>query len=221
MPEQIVAFSREDVINFAEKIGYPDNSFVIKMHNVYGGRGIGIVDAQRSKRIELLGAYCNRPFINLETALDFVDETAKKGDHMILQKHVAGFDYSTNALADHGNLLLIAGYVAPMIQEGSALYAYMKRNEMAYKITEDVIRKTCYDGNLCIDFIEREDGSVAMLEANARINSNSPLVAHAGYNLLWQRVKILIGLPFDADKIHLNDNLSMRRVYTCVYNEQS
>lgn len=219
MPKQKIIKTVDELHAFAKEIGYPENAFCIKKKNGYGGRGFAIVHESKSRDMDMLGTYCGRCYIDLNSASRYVEAAKENGEEIICQEFVEGVSYSTNALAVNGKLMFIAGYKTPMIQEGSALSAMVEKNDMAFEITKRIIEDTGYDGNLCPDFVMKDNGEVRLLEVNARINSNYPLVAKAGLPLMWYRIKQLLGENIEDRKPEINWKYAMRRIYHSVYYE--
>ena len=100
---------------------------------------------------------------------------------------------------------------------GSAMFAGIKQNEQALAIAKQIIADTWLDGNVCFDFILKEDGSVKLLETNPRLSASLPFIAKAGLNLPYLRCRQLLG--YDVENIHpeINYKLRMSKNYESEY----
>lgn len=216
MPKQIVVKSSHDIFSFANSINYPCVPFCCKLPNKCGGLGFAIVDEQKGKDLSIVNKFGMNRYITLDMLYTYY-ESCK--DELILQTYEEGVDYSVCVLADHGECLYMCGFEAPIMSYGSAMFASIRKNDMAYEITERVIRETGIDGNACCDFIVKPDGTAILLEVNPRLSATLPFIARAGINMPYLRARQLLGYNVKGLDLHVNYNLCMSKNYQSEYFE--
>lgn len=216
MPKQKNVNSMSDIDDFAREVGYPEKQICCKLPNRCGGVGFAIIDEAKGRDLTIY----NKFGLNRYITLDMFKELAKNcNDTLILQEYEEGLDLSMCCLAENGQLIHALGFEASLMAFGSAMFASISRNKNAYDVAKRVIEDTGLDGNCCFDFIEKEDGSVKLLEVNPRLSATLPFIAHAGLNLPYLRVKQLLG--YDVKHFHptINNQLKMSKNYESEYFE--
>lgn len=214
MPAQIVVHSSLDIAAFAKLLGYPERKMCCKLPNRCGGLGFAIVDEEKGRDLTIFNKFGVARYITLDMLYDLYEHCAET---MILQEFEEGTDYSVCLLADRGKTLYRLGFEASLMAFGSAMFAEIRENEMAYQIAEEVVRKTGLDGNVCFDFILKPDGTVRLLEVNPRLSATLPFIARAGLNLPYLRCKQLMGFDITGLNLPINTKLRMSKNYESEY----
>lgn len=218
MPGQVIAKSKGDILKFAALVNYPYNSFCCKLPDRCGGLGFAIIDEVKGKDLSIVNKFGMNRYITLDMLFTYFEAM---DDDLILQTYEEGVDYSVCVLADHGECLYKCGFEAPLMSYGSAMFAAIRKNDMAYEITERVIRDTGIDGNACCDFIVKPDGTAILLEVNPRLSATLPFIARAGINMPYLRAKQLLGHNVKGLDLPVNYNLCMSKNYQSEYFEAS
>lgn len=214
MPIQEVARYKEDVIDFANEIGYPNTSFCVKLPSGCGGNGFMVVDEKKG----LDFSYVNKNGFHRYITLDHLFEMVEKRDgEVILSEFVEGTDYSVCVLADNGKVTHICGYYGYEMDYGSVVNGEISKNDKAYEIAEKIIADLAFDGNACFDFIIKPDGTPELLEINPRLNASLPFVAKAGLNLAYLRCKQLLGTDVTKYNPTIQYGLRMSKYYESEY----
>lgn len=211
MPDQCLPHNDEEASNFLD---LHSGKACVKVANQCGGKGFAIVDDNKALDVMMFHRFGKKHYITKDMLYKIVDS---HNYNVILQEYVKGKDYTVSILADKGNIVNIVGYVGHIMEFGSIMYGEIKPNEMAYSIAEKIVKKTGLDGNVGIDFILKEDGSVVLLEVNPRINASLPFVKAAGINLLYKRCEMLLGLDEHPCNKHLNVGLKMKKYFETEY----
>lgn len=216
MPRQKNVNSMSDIDDFAREVGYPEKQICCKLPNRCGGVGFAVLDEVKGRDLTIY----NKFGLNRYITLDMFKELAKNcNDTLILQEYEEGLDLSMCCLAENGQLIHALGFEASLMAFGSAMFASISENKNAYNVAKQVIEENGLDGNCCFDFIEKEDGSVKLLEVNPRLSATLPFIAHAGLNLPYLRVKQLLG--YNVKNFHpaINRQLKMSKNYESEYFE--
>lgn len=213
MPKQETVHNSEEVKAAAERIGYPNVPLCVKLPNMCGGAGFAVVDDELAFDMTTFNRIGVNRYVTFEHLCIIAD---KMNRPIILQEYVPGKDYSVCVLADKGRVAHKCGFMGETMEYGSVITGMIEYNEEAYKVADKVVKELGLDGNLCIDFMVKEDGSVKMLEVNPRINATLPFIVEAGVNLPYLRCKQLLGLPFDEEN-EIKYGLKMNKYFESVY----
>lgn len=214
MPKQAICHDYVDILNFAREIGYPKKSMCCKLPNRCGGLGFCVIDEEMGLDLTIY----NKFGMNRYITLDMLVTLAKHCDDVIImQEYVDGTDYSMCLLADHGKVVHALGFEAYLMAFGSAMFAGIKQNEQALEISKEIVADTGLDGNVCFDFMMKEDGTVKLLETNPRLSASLPFIAKAGLNLPYLRCRQLLGYDVGSVKPEINYSLRMSKNYESEY----
>ncbi len=214
MPKQRIVTTREDILAFANFVGYPEVNICCKLRDGCGGLGFCVVDENKGLDMRLFNKFGLQRYITLDMLITLVEHTHET---VILQTYEEGIDFSYCGLAENGELLYGLGFEAPIMSFGSAMYAQIAQNEMAEEIARKIVKDTGLDGNFCCDFIKKPDGSVTLLEVNPRLNATLPFIAKAGLNLPYLRIVQLLGRDIRGMKFDVNLKLRMSKNYESEY----
>ena len=214
MPKQAVVNSFDDILEFAQEVGYPEKSFCCKLPNRCGGLGFCIIDEVKGKDITIVNKFGMNHYITLDQLLVYFENLKEK---MILQEYEEGSDFSLCILADKGRIVHQLGFEASLMSFGSAMFANIAMNEQASAIAEEIVSDSGLDGNACFDFILKEDGRVKLLEVNPRLSATLPFMARAGLNLPYLRCRQLLGFDIENVKLDINMRLRMSKNYESEY----
>lgn len=199
-----------------------------KISGKCGGTGFCIVDNEKAYDISLF----NRCGVNRYISDQDLYKIIEAGNRVILQEYVDGIDYSVCVLADHGNVLAMAGYAGYDMEYGAVVNGQIVTNEEAFEIARTIVKELGADGNACFDFIlegvNAESGIRAMqtapvklLECNPRINASIGFCWHAGMNLVYLRCKQLLGELTTEDiltsNLSLEEGMRMQKYYESEY----
>lgn len=210
MPNQIIPRNYEEADAFLSE---NDGVACCKVADKCGGKGFAIIDNDKASDVMLFHRFGKKHYINTHILKNIVD----RGDKIILQQYIQGIDYTVSALADKGKVIQMLGYVGYIMEFGTIMYGEIKQNKRAYDITERIISELNFDGNIGVDFILKEDGEVKLLEVNPRVNASLSFCKEAGYNLIYDRCKILIGEKPNSPFSMLKDGLKMKKYYENEY----
>lgn len=213
MPTQTVVHTVEEVVRFAELIGFPSNQFCVKLSNKCGGAGFSIVDNELANEIELFNRAGVNRYISLGQLLDIVEHNDLD---IILQEYVKGLDYSVVVLADGEKAIHKLGYVGYDMEFGAVVNGEVIFNAQAYDIVDEIVNDLKLEGNLCFDFILTDDGSAVLLEINPRINASLSFAHAAGINFPFLRCKQLLGSDV-SEPISVKYGLKMNKYYEAKY----
>lgn len=210
MPAQCEPCDWEYALNFLQQ----HNRICVKAVNQCGGRGFAIVDDYKATDIMLFHRFGQKHYITRKT---FKEVVCNQNNSLLLQEYVPGKDYTVSLLCDNGKVVCEVGYVGYVMEFGSIMYGEIQPNQMAFDIANDIVRYLRLDGNIGVDFILKEDGSVVLLEVNPRVNASLPFVRKAGCNLLYQRCRMLLGEKPTCKSGDAKVGLKMKKHFAAEY----
>ena len=216
MPMQYVVRNGKDLYFKACELGYKNGTKIcIKLTNKCGGAGFAIIDDDKAIDIELFNRQgCNR-YISMNDAMEIAD---KNDITIILQEYIEGVDYSVCILADKGETVYECGFDGYSMNYGAVMSGMIKKNDEAYRIASEIVKKTNLDGNACFDFIIKNDGTPILLECNPRLSASLPFIAKAGIDLVYERCKFLLGEECGKQKdVKIRYGLKMGKYYVANY----
>lgn len=192
IPEYRIVQSIEDFIEACKSIGYPHKAICIKIKDGSGSRGIRIIDPQRSRYEIFAGEKPNSFFTTYEDMLSILRE-AKIFPQLMIMDYLPGLEYSVDLLAEHGKTLYIVGRESNIINASIPQEATLAKNEEAYTLAKEIVYSLQLDGNVDLDFKFDENGHPQLMEINPRLAATLSVIAAGGCNLLYLRVKQLLG----------------------------
>lgn len=186
------ASNREEVKDAFRKLGYPGKAVCMKALELSGSRGIRIVDPKKSRFDILFGEKPNSFFISYEELMEILSEKEEM-PKVVVMEAIPGAEFSVDLVADHGRVLYMCARQSNTIIASIPQTATLFADEKAYKICRDVVRLLELDGNADFDFKYDADGNPVLMEVNPRIAATMEIFKAGGMNLVYLRIKQLLG----------------------------
>lgn len=196
--------------NACEEIGFPNKAICVKMKDGSGSRGIRLIDPKKSRFDIFVGEKPNSFFTTYEDMLSILKEADSIPELMVMD-YLPGLEYSVDLLADHGKTMYIVGRESNVINASIPLEATLAYNEEAYEISKRIVESLELDGNVDLDFKFDENGHPQLMEINPRLAATLSVIAAGGCNLLYLRVKQLLGE--ELPDITVNYGVKLKRRY--------
>ena len=136
---------------------------------------------------------------------------AGKMPELMVMEYLPGMEYSVDVLADHGKIEYMIGRESNVVLASIPQEATLAKNDEAYKIAEEIVGSLKLDGNLDLDFKFDEQGHPKLMEINPRTAATMSIFAAGGVNLLYLRVKQLLGEPLP--RLDVQYGVKMKRRY--------
>lgn len=210
IPNFKVAKSIEDFEAACLEIGFPKKAICVKMKDGSGSRGIRLIDPSKSRFDIFVGEKPNSFFTTYDDMLSILKEANEIPELMIMD-YLPGKEYSVDLLADHGKTLYIAGRESNIINASIPQEATLVFNEEAYEISKKIVESLKLDGNIDLDFKFDENGHPQLMEINPRLAATLSVIAAGGCNLLYLRVKQLLGE--ELPEVTINYGVKLKRRY--------
>lgn len=192
VPRFYAVHSVEDFIEGCKVLGYPEKPVCLKITTGSGSRGVRIIDSNRNRYQILVSEKPNSFFTSYEDILSVL-ASVNKLDEMMLLEYMPGNEYTVDLLADHGKILYMVGRENVVSLMSIAQESVVSANEFAYEVSRQVVEMLDLDGNVGLDFMKDENGRPMLMDINPRITATVSVIAAAGVNLPYLRIKQLLG----------------------------
>lgn len=210
VPEFYPVHSVEDFITGCECMGYPDKPVCLKVVDGSGSRGVRIIDSRVSRYDIFAHQKPNSFYTSYEDMLSVL-RSASKLDEMMLVECMHGPEYTVDLLAEDGKVVYIAGRENIDSLMSIAQKSIVKRDELAYKTAMQIVKALNMSGNVGFDFMRNDVGDAILMDINPRITATVSVIAAAGLNLIYMRVKQLLGE--ELPQVEVDYGTFLRRRY--------
>ena len=214
VPQFYGVHSVQDFIGGCEIMGYPSKPVCLKIVDNSGSRGVRIIDAKRDRYQIFAHEKPNSFFTSYEDMLSIL-ESAECLDEMMLVEYMPGNEYTVDLLADHGKVLYMAGRENVVSMMSIAQESIVAKIDSAYETSMAIVEALKLDGNIGFDFMKNAKGVPVLMDINPRITATVSVIAAAGLNLPYLRIKQLLGesLP----ECHIDYGTRLKRRYGEIY----
>ncbi len=210
VPKYYGVHSIDDFIDGCRYLGYPEVPVCLKIVDGSGSRGVRIIDSKRNRFQIFVHEKPNSFFVSYEDMLSILKE-ADEFHEMLLVEYLPGNEYTVDLLANHGEVEYIAGRENIVSLMSIAQESVVMEDKNAYEMSCQVIKSLGLDGNIGLDFMRDMDGNAVLMDLNPRITATVSVIAAAGVNLPYLRVKQLLGE--ELPKVKINYGVKLKRRY--------
>ena len=188
----------EDFVEGMKYMGYPENPVCIKIVDGSGSRGVRIIDSTKSRYDIFLKEKPNSFYISYDDMLSMLQSAPAPLHEMMLVECMHGPEFTVDLLAEKGKALYIVGRNNVDSLMSIAQASVLQYDELAYKVSEQVIDLLKMDGNVGFDFMRNDKEEAVLMDINPRITATISIMAAGGVNLPYLRVKQLLGEELPA-----------------------
>lgn len=172
-------------------LGYPKVPVCLKIVDGSGSRGVRIIDSTRNRYQIFINEKPNSLFVTYEEMLSILKE-ADDFHEMLLVEYLPGNEFTVDLLADHGKVKYLVGRENVVSLMSIAQESIVREDSDAYQMSVLVVQALGLDGNIGFDFIRNSEGKPILMDLNPRITATVSVIAAAGVNLPYLRVKQLL-----------------------------
>lgn len=214
VPKFYGVHSIKDFIEGCIYLGYPEVPVCLKIVDGSGSRGIRIIDSKRNRYQIFVNEKPNSFFVAYEDMISILKE-ADEFHEMLLVEYLPGNEYTVDLLADCGETLYLVGRENVVSMMSIAQESIVKADLEAYEMSVSVVKALGLDGNIGFDYMRDINGKAVLMDLNPRITATISLIAAAGVNLPYLRVKQL--LKEDFPSVEPEYGTAMKRRYGEIY----
>lgn len=183
----------EDFVEGMKYMGYPEKPVCIKIVDGSGSRGVRIIDSTKSRYDIFVHEKPNSFYISYDDMLSMLQSAKEPLHEMMLVECMHGPEFTVDLLAEKGKALYIVGRNNVDSMMSIAQESVVQYDELAYRVSEQVIDLLKMDGNVGFDFMRNDKEEAVLMDINPRITATISLLAAGGVNLPYLRVKQLLG----------------------------
>lgn len=183
----------EDFVEGMKYMGYPEKPVCIKIVDGSGSRGVRIIDSTKSRYDIFVHEKPNSFYISYDDMLSMLQSAKEPLHEMMLVECMHGPEFTVDLLAEKGKALYIMGRSNVDSMMSIAQESVVQYDELAYRVSEQVIDLLKMDGNVGFDFMRNDKEEAVLMDINPRITATISLLAAGGVNLPYLRVKQLLG----------------------------
>lgn len=188
----------EDFVEGMKYMGYPEKPVCIKIVDGSGSRGVRIIDSTKSRYDIFVKEKPNSFYISYDDMLSMLQSAPAPLHEMMLVECMHGPEFTVDLLAEKGKALYIVGRNNVDSLMSIAQASVLQYDELAYKVSEQVIDLLKMDGNVGFDFMRNDKEEAVLMDINPRITATISIMAAGGVNLPYLRVKQLFGEELPA-----------------------
>ncbi len=194
VPKYYGVHSVEEFIQGCKYMGYPEKPVCIKIVNGSGSRGVRIIDAKKS-RYEIYAYEKPNSFYTSNDDMLSILNSAPRLEEMMLLEVMHGPEFTVDLLAEHGKVLYEVGRENTVSLMSIAQESVLKYDELAYRVSADVVKLLEMDGNVGFDFMRNDKEEAVLMDINPRLTATVSVIAAGGVNLPYLRIKQLLCEP--------------------------
>ena len=213
VPEYYPVHSVEDFVAGCQHMGYPEKPVCLKIVDGSGSRGVRIIDSKVSRYDIFAYQKPNSFYTSYEDMLSVL-KSARQLDEMMLVECMYGPEYTVDLLAADGEVVYIAGRENVDSLMSIAQKSIVKKDDLAYQTASQIVKVLNMRGNVGFDFMRNAAGEVVLMDINPRVTATVSVIAAAGLNLIYMRVKQLLGETLPEAKIDYGTFLRRRYLET-------
>ncbi len=178
----------EDLDSIAEKLGYPERSFIIKPHLGRGSKGLRLVSRTAD-------AYANfKSGQNYQITLEELKAIFRNKEtdirNYLLMEYYPGEKYSADVLVSRGKVISMVirsngtvPKINPPTQKADIVFDADVR-----AFTTRVVEEFGFDFFVQIECGHRTDGGIGLVEINTRMDATLPITAGLGINFYREMI---------------------------------
>ena len=200
----------EDFVEGMKYMGYPEKPVCIKIVDGSGSRGVRIIDSTKSRYDIFVKEKPNSFYISYDDMLSMLQSAPEPLHEMMLVECMHGPEFTVDLLAEKGKALYIVGRNNVDSLMSIAQASVLQYDELAYKVSEQVIDLLKMDGNVGFDFMRNDKEEAVLMDINPRITATISIMAAGGVNLPYLRVKQLLGEELPACEPHFGTRIRRR-----------
>ena len=194
VPEFRLVRSREEFEKKAFELGYPDRKICFKPPVSNGMRGFRVIDDTSERMEKLIYEKPDNVYIGYEEFLQIADD-ADFFPELLLMEYLPGEEYSVDVLVENGNYIASIPRSREKIKMGISFVGVAVNDEEIMEYSRMVVEALGLHGNIGLQFRRDAAGVPKLIESNPRVQGTIVLCTAAGYNMVYNSVKLALGEP--------------------------
>jgi len=202
-PEYYLIKNKGDLIAKATKLGWPDNTVLIKHPSLNGSRGIRIID----ENVNYKDLFYNQKPTNMYTKLDdFLKIIGDNFDPLLVMEYLSGEEVSIDVFRDSENFISIPRLRNEIRSGISFKNSAVKRSDLigySKKLSDYLDLEFCFGFQFKYD----KNGIPKILECNPRVQGTMIFSTIMGANIIYSSIKSCLGEKIPQFSLDWNTRL--------------
>ena len=202
-PDYYLIKNKDDLIAKATKLGWPDNTVLIKHPSLNGSRGIRIID----ENINYKDLFYNQKPTNMYTKLDdFLKIIGDNFDPLLVMEYLSGEEVSIDVFRDSENFISIPRLRNEIRSGISFKNSAVKRSDLigfSKKLSDYLDLEFCFGFQFKYD----KNGIPKILECNPRVQGTMIFSTIMGANIIYSSIKSCLGEKIPQFSLDWNTRL--------------
>ena len=185
----------------AHELGYPKQKICFKPPISNGLRGFRIINDSTDRMDNLMNEKPNNVFISFNEFIQIASES-NYFPELLLMEYLPGDEYSIDALGDGTKCHGVIPRTREKIKMGISFVGTTYLDKDLIRHSKTIIENLGLTGNIGFQFKRDAKGVAKIIESNPRVQGTIVLCTAAGYNMVYNAVKIMLGeepLPFNVN----------------------
>ncbi len=205
--------TKEELYDFANECGYPNNNFVVKLPLSNGMRGLRIIREEKMTFDEFVNQKPNGIYSTLNEIVNIL-QIAPKNFSILGMEYFGGPEYSVDVYRSPLSKKIVAiPRIRSLIRTGITFEGELVKNdtiiEMSKRLSESLNMEYCFGFQYKLD----DEGNIRLLESNPRIQGTMIMSVLAGANMIYWSVIEALGEEALIDESTINWNTRFKRYW--------
>ena len=214
VPHYAIVNSKEEFVEAAFELGYPDKPICFKPLDSNGSRGFRIIDSKINRYKLLFEMKPTSTYITLNEIISIFDES-ETFSPLVLMEYLPGNEYSVDLLVDHGRPLYTIPRRRDKMSAGITIKGEIVKEDDVINYCNDIVQSLKLHGNIGIQVKRDQNDTPFILEINPRIQGSIVHCTGAGVNLPYYAVKL--ALQETVPNVGIGWNCKMLRYWEEVF----
>jgi carbamoyl-phosphate synthase large subunit len=182
-----LAKSIEELEEYAKEIGYPNESFVVKVLESSGMRGLRIITSNFDSYNDFLFSKPGNPSTSFESFKEIFKE--KEFPELLVTEYFPGEEFSVDILANKGEMVVCVPRSRDIIRTGITFEGVTKNNPEIIEYCRKLVQILNLDYMVGFQFKRDKNNRFKILESNPRVQGTMVHSTFANVNIIAGAVK--------------------------------
>jgi carbamoyl-phosphate synthase large subunit len=173
-------------------LGYPSDRVCFKPPVSNGLRGFRILNETSDRMDSLMNEKPNNVYISLQEFRQIALESSYFPELLVME-YLPGEEYSIDALGDGAECCMVIPRTRDKIKMGISFVGTVIEEQDLILYSKLIIKKLGLYGNIGFQFKRDIHGVPKIIESNPRVQGTIVLCTAAGYNMVYNAVKVALG----------------------------
>lgn len=203
--------SKNELLQFAKDIGYPEKRFVVKLPVSNGMRGLRIVTSEQLSLEKFINEKPSGEFANLESILQLFEQGELE---LLAMEYFPGKEYTVDVYRSPlTKEVIVIPRSRDVIRTGITFEGRLIKDKNMIKMAKDLAKNLDMIYTFGFQFKLDEHGAPHLLECNPRVQGTMIMSVLGGANMIYWAVKEALGEPVNLKNVNIKWGLVFKRYW--------